>query len=106
MTNKDAESAKEISKLIDTLSVKVLEDLEAGEYETDVEALMDAIETYTSLPNQDVKSIKKWQERVFKITQILETQYTKVQEELKDLVHNNPKLSAYGKAASMTREEE
>ncbi len=105
MTSKEDKTEHEQSKLVNELSAKVLKDLKEGIADTDVEGLMKAVEAYTSLPNHKVESIKKWQEDISLITQLLEAQYVKIQEELRGMVENNPKLAAYNKADAIEEEE-
>lgn len=106
MTSNEDKIEKEKSMLIDQLSKKVLDDLKNGNSETHVEELMQAVEEYAALPNHNMDSIKQWQEDIAEITKLLEAEYLKIQEELKGLVENNPKISAYDKASEAAAEEE
>lgn len=111
MSNKEentgelTEDQKEASIMIDALSEEILKKLETGDMNVDIKLLMDAIEAYASHPNYDVESVKKWKDRIGQITKLLEVQYSKVQKELKEIMKNNPKISAYDKANAVEDEE-
>lgn len=105
MTSDENQKEQELSKKVTELSKNVLQALEDGKDEVQIEELMSAVEEYTSLPNHSIESIKKWQGDIAEITKLLEAQYLKVQEELRGMVQNNPKLAAYSKAGSVEEEE-
>ena len=105
MTEEQIKHQAKFAEKIEILSVEVLKDLEEGKMEVDIEPLMSSIEEYAKFPDFDDEQVTKWQERVSKITELLEAQYEKVQEELQNLVENNPKLAAYDKADQVDKEE-
>lgn len=104
-TGELTEDQKEAAKMIESLSQDILNQLEAGNMDVDIQLLMDAIEAYAAHPNYNAESVKRWRDRIGQITKLLEVQYAKVQEELKEVMKNNPKISAYDKANSMKEDE-
>lgn len=92
------EEQEQYAALIERLSVETLEALKAGNTNVDIAALMKAIEAYSKFPNYYKPAVERWKARLAEITGILEEQYKKVQEEIKNLTDNNPKLNAYNKS--------
>jgi hypothetical protein len=95
------EEQEQYAALIERLSVETLETLKAGNTNVDIAALMQAIEAYSKFPNYYKPAVERWKARLAEITEILENQYKKVQEEIKNLTDNNPKLSAYNKSTNI-----
>ncbi len=91
------EEQDKFAALIERLSVETLEALKAGETNVDIASLMKAIESYAAFPNYYKPAVERWRGRLAEITQILEEQYKRVQEEIKALTDNDPKLKAYSK---------
>lgn len=91
--------------MIENLSQDILKSLKKGSSDVDIQLLMDAIEAYASYPNYHEASVKRWKERIGEITKLLELQYIKVQDQLKEMMANNPKIAAYNKATSVEEEE-
>ena len=96
---------KEAAIMIEALSEDILNKLKAGETDVDVQLLMNAIEAYASYPNYDKEAAQRWKSRIQEITRLLEAQYKKVQEELQQIVKNNPKITAYDKASTIDEED-
>lgn len=105
MTEKLTEEQIKAAEMIDNLSEEILEELRKGNTEVDIKLLMESIEAYASYPTFHEPSVSKWKDRLGEITSLLEVQYQKIQEELKDIVENNPKISAYDKANEVEGEE-
>ncbi len=91
------EEQEKYAALIEELSIETLKSLKAGDTNLDIAGLMQAIEAYSKFPNYYKPSVERWKARLAEITEILEAQYKKVQEEIKNLTDNNPKLNAYNK---------
>jgi len=110
MTNQDDAQNQEVrneeqeryAELIESISTDILAALKTGNINVDVAGLMQAIEAYAKFPNHYKPAVERWKARLSEITDILEAQYTKVQQEIKNLTDNNPKLSAYNKTLDST----
>lgn len=100
------EEQKEAATMIESLSEDILNKLRSGDTDVDVQLLMNAIETYASFPNYDKEAATRWKGRLEEITKLLEIQYKKVQDELQQIVKNNPKITAYDKASAIEEEDE
>lgn len=99
------EDQDEAALLIETVSQDILNSLKEGKGDINIEPLMDAIKTYSSFPNYNKAAVERWKGRIAEITAILEEEYKKVEAELHQLMENDRKLNAYGKA-TMTEEDE
>lgn len=95
------EEQEQYAAVIERLSVETLEALKAGDTNVDIAGLMQAIEAYSQFPNYYKPAVERWKGRLAEITGILEEQYKKVQEEIKNLTDNNPKLNAYNKSTKI-----
>ncbi|MGV2433207.1 MAG UNVERIFIED_CONTAM: hypothetical protein LVQ98_08170 [Rickettsiaceae bacterium] len=96
----------ETALLIETVSQDILNSLKEGNGNIDIEPLMNAIQTYSSFPNYNKAAVERWKGRIAEITAILEEEYKKVEAELKQLMENDRKLDAYGKAQSTQEDEQ
>jgi hypothetical protein len=95
------EEQEQYAALIERLSVDTLKDLQAGNTNVDIAGLMQAIEAYSKFPNYYKPAVERWKARLAEITQVLEAQYKKVQEEIKNMTDNNPKLNTYNKTTNI-----
>jgi len=91
------EEQEKFAALIEALSIDTLEAMKAGDINVDIEPLMNAVEAYSSFPQYNKIAVERWKNRLAEITDLLQEQYKKVQEEIKTLTDNNPKLAAYTK---------
>lgn len=101
----DDEKEQKQAELVESLTDQVLIDIEEGKNSDKVELMTAAMEEYVTLPNHNIESIKKWQIKISKITQLLEAQYIQIQDDLRNMVEQDPKLSAYNKADQLKEEE-
>lgn len=99
MPNKTHEAKKqeEFAGLVEKLSIETLNSLQDGEKNVDIAPLMHAIDAYSKFPQYNKAAVEEWKYRLEQIMTILEGSYKMVQEELKALTENNPKLAAYTK---------
>lgn len=97
MTNNN-EDQSEVAANVENILQNILKELEAGNTDVDIEKLLNSIETYSSFPDFEKEKVQRWKENIEQITKLLEAQYLKVQQELQEMMQNNPKIAAYDKA--------